>query len=365
MVVGLACTGCFYVDPIYRQSMLEVSYGTDSERSGHVRRDELVTVRANYQTGNAGDYHWRARFCSQLDADQLPHGCDAQPSYTGEAAGFAFVVGAKTHDLGEPTQAVDLELDAYDDHGAVTQVRGLQTLIVIAGPTLALTRSAHSYTVLGPIDLVATYGDTGAPPADITLTWAATAPGGRRFALSDETPILGSDPTSSQAAKRLVPDTAGSWKVTVTASYRTTTTEQDAMFDVAEDQPPCLVAWQPAVPPDGARLPITGPVLFQVPLVDDDLDAYPPVSPDPLFHTASFAWSILRPGASQREPLTGATGNTLAFDPGAFSPGDDLEVRVEVFDRHATKPACPDDQAVCSIPASACIQRQTWRVEVR
>jgi hypothetical protein len=112
-------------------------------------------------------------------------------------------------------------------------------------------------------------------------------------------------------------------------------------------------------------LPVTEPTLFQVALVTDDLDSYPRLSTDPLFGTTAFAWSILPPGASERQLLVGTTGNTVDFDPGGFTPGDIVELRVEIFDRKQTPIQCADDLATCAIAAAGCIQRQTWRLEAR
>jgi hypothetical protein len=40
-------------------------------------------------------------------------------------------------------------------------------------------------------------------------------------------------------------------------------------------------------------------------------------------------------------------------------------MRVEIFDRKSTPIPCADGLATCAISQPACIQRQTWRVEVR
>jgi hypothetical protein len=143
-------------------------------------------------------------------------------------------------------------------------------------------------------------------------------------------------------------------------------TEKHLQFMVGPDQPPCLAQWEPIAPPDGAILPITAPTVFQVPLVDDDLDPYPPVSGEPLLGTTAFEWSILLPGAPARQRLAGTTGNSVDFDPSAFTPGAIVELRVEIFDRKHTAVACADGDPVCpAIGSTACNQRQTWRVEIR
>jgi hypothetical protein len=113
-------------------------------------------------------------------------------------------------------------------------------------------------------------------------------------------------------------------------------------------------------------LPVSEPTLFRVLQVDDDLDAYPAVSSDPLYGTTSFAWSIRPAGAAARTLVPGATGSSFAFDPAAFTPGDVVELRVEAFDHLRTRVDCPDDQPTCAVTSEAsCVQRQTWRVEIR
>jgi hypothetical protein len=83
----------------------------------------------------------------------------------------------------------------------------------------------------------------------------------------------------------------------------------------------------------------------------------------------TFSWSILPPGASTRQPLA-VTGNQVALDPASYSPGDIVELRVEIADRamilNNTAISCADNIPTCSVISDAsCIQRQTWRVEVR
>ena len=64
-------------------------------------------------------------------------------------------------------------------------------------------------------------------------------------------------------------------------------------------------------------------------VVTDDLDPYPPVPGDPILGTTTFAWSLLAPGASSFASLA-ATSNSVALDPADYTPGDLLELRVEV-----------------------------------
>jgi hypothetical protein len=168
-------------------------------------------------------------------------------------------------------------------------------------------------------------------------------------------------------SRRFVAHGPGEWTVAVTA--RDTLGEQTELtvpIVVAEDRPPCLAQWQPIVPPEAATLPIAAPTVFQVSQVTDDLDAHPQVTGDPIFGRPEFAWSILRAGSPVREPLVGAIGNTVDFDPRAFTPGDLVELRVEIFDRKRIAIPCVDNAPTCSVISQpTCLQRLTWRLEVR
>ena len=103
-----------------------------------------------------------------------------------------------------------------------------------------------------------------------------------------------------------------------------------------------------------------------MPIVIDDLDVYPPVPLDTTLGTATFQWSLRAPGESIHAPILGATSSSVALDPGVYEPGAVLELRVEISDRQAIAIPCPDAEATCSVIAQpSCLQRQTWRVEVR
>jgi hypothetical protein len=72
------------------------------------------------------------------------------------------------------------------------------------------------------------------------------------------------------------------------------------------------------------------------------------------------------PGGTTHQLLNGVTGSGFAIDPASYQPGDIVELRVEIADRNNTPITCADGNATCSVVSdNACIQRQTWRVEVR
>ena len=110
------------------------------------------------------------------------------------------------------------------------------------------------------------------------------------------------------------------------------------------------------------------PTLFQVPVVVDDLDLYPPPQGnDPDLGTATFTWSMKAPGASAFSPLP-ITSNGVLLDPATFSPNDLVELRVEIHDRQPRDfSQCLPDDPTCALDPSelGCFQRETWTVRVQ
>ena len=203
------------------------------------------------------------------------------------------------------------------------------------------------------------YGKPGA------IDWHVFTPAqDAMFTLTDAT----ADPTDAlhrQKAKRFLPSTTGTYdvQVTVTDPLGMTAVGHIAV-NVVADMPPCIAQYQPAAPLDLATppLPITSATLFSVPVVTDELDPYP--SDDPLA-VAKFAWSIKAPNATTFADL-GVVANSVQLDPASYTVGDQLELRVEIADRNGTTLTCPDDALTCAEDStSMCIQRLTWRVEIR
>lgn len=377
---GLLLTGCFYVDPIVVRPRVKIKVVQPSV----ISRGDMTTLEASFDPPDAGTgtYDWKIFACAAIDANGTS-GCDGEAffRFTTETANtVTFPVRIKTMASQAQTGAIEVELQARSDRGAVATGTG-QTGFGVgdALPVLEPGVSARTLTVGAPIDLFVRYSDADDGLDDVKLEWTPQPPTASGTYLREDLVIPPSQPPDTvhrTVGIRLIPGEPGGWTVKVTgtdpaqrdprSTVKPPPVERDLMFTVAPDQPPCLAQWQPIAPPAGTTLPITAPTVFQVPLVDDDLDAYPAVLDAPQFGTAVFAWSILPPGASARQVLAGATGNHLDFDPAAFTRGDIVELRVEVFDRHATAMPCDDGDQTCSITASTdCIQRQTWRVEVR
>lgn len=379
VAAGLLLTGCFYVDPIVARPVVKIKVVTPSV----ITRGDMVKLEASFDEGDAsrGTYDWNIYACERYNQTDGPDGCDDQAFYTASGADRAIEFSVLVTTKGaRPTNGISVRLEARSDRGAVARNGGQSGFAVgDAPPLLDLDRSARSFSVGAPIDLFAAYGDVDDAPGDVQLEWTPTPPPGGAFTIEDlPVPVAPGTPELGRrtVGKRLIPGAPGAWDVKVTASDPTQrdprapikppAVEKHLVFTVAPDRPPCLAQWQPIAPPAGQTLPITAPTVFQVPLVDDDLDAYPPVLDAPQFGAATFAWSILPPGAAQRQVLLDAHGNRIDLDPAAFTPGDIVELRVEVFDRHPAVLPCADADPTCSITgAPGCIQRQTWRVEVR
>jgi hypothetical protein len=365
VVIGLVIGGCFYIDPVQTRSAVKLSpYPGDV----HVVRDGRLLVMA--QLDRPDQFRWQAWACADKNGVERP---TLFYDVSGTASSADLHVSAHVDqgdDTSPLTRSIVVEVSAHDDRGAAANGPGSISRVVYlvddAPPTLELHMDAHSLTVGAPIDLFARYGDPDDGTEDISLSWEFAAPSATPPFMLGDTILTATDPTHVTAHRRLVPMVSGDWDVKVTAKDRLDTpTERHLSFTVLPDRPPCLAQSRPMVPPPGTTLPVTEPELFQVAVVTDDLDSYPRLSTDPLFGTATFAWSILPPGASVRQLLVGTTGNTFDFDPGAFTPGDIVELRVEIFDRNHTQVPCADDLATCALEAGDCIQRQTWRLETR
>jgi hypothetical protein len=167
----------------------------------------------------------------------------------------------------------------------------------------------------------------------------------------------------------LQPDLAGAWKLAASVDDGDGGTGQDELpICVEADQPPCLAALDPMVPP-GALVIVEqqgGARRFSVETVTDDLDPYPAPGgvTDPDLGSPHFRWSLGPAGAAPA--LLDATDvPDFQLDPAASAPGTQLALRVEVVDRRGIWPTCSATQATCGAGGDTCLQRFTWTVEVR
>lgn len=358
--------GCFYADEINQRPAITIR---GEPAQALYRGDHLVlTAQSEDPDGHYVTYRWRAYACTDPTALD---GCDPVPFDTELVETLELDVPiVRANDL--PVASLRIVLEATDELGATARPSEELVLAVVnRPPSLVLDRSSRYAFVEGtPIDVFAKVGDLDDGPAKVApLTWVVFGPAGADTvnALVDRSLAQDpEDPDHLQFAKVFTPNMAGDWTLRVTAMDPFDSVSVDMMLTVTQDGPPCLAQLQPIVPPFPVALPLTDPTLFSVPIVIDDLDLYPPQPDDEILGVTSFTWSVKAPGQATHVAIPGATSNTFAFDPAGYALGDVVEVRVQIADRVPEAINCLDSEQSCSVISQpTCMQRQTWRVEVR
>ncbi|HEX7703427.1 MAG TPA: hypothetical protein VF403_21955, partial [Kofleriaceae bacterium] len=335
-----------------------------------LHRGDQVTVEgvADDPDGDIVAYQWRAYACNQTGDVQT---CDKTESDSGVDHEFKPFIPTKF--LDQPDTQLELNtlhitLEGRDSYGATARPSQVLDLSVgDAAPTLMLRKDPrHTYVVNVPIGIYAQIGDPDNDLSQITLgnPWLAEGP-----ALADNQMLTATQDTMdpSRFAAQFTPNAIGDWTIDVTATDPSQVSTQTLLpIHVDLDHAPCLAQWDPtATSVPNTTIPITDPTLFQVLVVSDDLDPYPSLPNDQIFGTTEFHWSIVPPGGT-RQALSGVTGSGVALDPDSYTPGDIVELRVEIQDRNHTAVNCPDTDLTCSVISDqSCLQRLTWRVEVR
>ena len=358
-VIGVLATGCFYVDPINERPSAEIV--RDSIDLPYRGQAAKVHARFDDPDGDSVTLSWGAHACSAGGI-----ACDAETFETGTTPDFAPVVPATRNDHTKTAVgALRITLEVIDHWGAIA--RPEQELVLDVqdhAPSLTLQRSGREidnhYPVTVPIRISAGYGDLDALDK-VTLKWALFAAPGSQVEMLQAwpgTPIVGVE------ERILVPDIEGVWTVRVTATDdQQQVTVKDISMSVAEDQPPCIGALDPGTPE--ATIIVDAPRRFAVLTVDDDINVYPaPPANDLFLRAAHFTWSIAGPSGGY-EPITGLVSHDLVIDPANYQPGDTLDVRVDVSDSITRTLPCDPSLATCSVDGTACIQRQTWHLEIR
>lgn len=379
LAVTSTLTGCFYYESINQRPAIEIE-NLDADPKNPGDDVSLHAVMAD-PDGDFISLQWRVYACTDAAKFGLAgdvESCDPAPFYEKSDVDVTFTLPALRTIIAEgaqlSAQSALVILEAKDEYGA-TAVPRAQLIIPIGNrePTLVVEKqSRYDFVVGTPVRLLAKVGDVDEGPERITLTWVTNPPLATGFVaqLVDDVPAMISDPQDPahlQYAKVFTANDAGEWTVDVTATDTIGGTEvQRAVINVKADEAPCLAQLAPVIPPAGVAMPMSAPTLFRVAAVRDDLDPYPLIPGDPIFRATRFHWSIQNPGSPTHVVVAGASGNSLGLDPASYAPGDIVEVRVEIFDRKNTPLPCPDGDATCStISQPTCLQRQTWRVEVR
>lgn len=368
LVVAALVPGCFYADPINQRPSITI----EGEPTEAVHRGDHLefTARSEDPDGHYVTYQWRGYACREADGAD---GCDVFPFSDGLLQTFKIDVPIRLADDETPVTLLRVVLEAKDELGATARPDEVLLLPVVnRAPSLELDRSSrYRFVTATPIEIYAKVGDADdGPAAVLPLLWEVFGPplGDTTNALAGLTiPPDPLDTAHLQFGKIFTANVPGEWTIRVTANDPIDgETTVSTMITVMTDSPPCLAQSLPIVPTGGAALPITEPTLFRVPVVVDDLDVYPSSADDEVLGTTRFAWSVKAPGQATHQAISGAIGNSFAVDPASYTPGDIIEVRAEIFDRTNDVLLCPDADPTCSvISLPTCIQRQTWRVEVR
>lgn len=354
----LVWAGCFYLDPINEAPTARLI-----PPDGPLARGAMVRFDKEFADPEhkPGSFTWVLRACRGLESSLAGIDCGDGVLATNEDT-FAFTVPNTLAD-GTLAHAIQVTLDARDDRGALAHTVGAYE-ISDAVPAVAVTMSG-ARSVGAPLELRGRYSDGDDELATLTAVWTVVPPTPSAGYLSTALANASDDTAHVTRRQRVVAQAPGVWSVTLNvADPKGNIGTGEQTFEVLPDQPPCLAQWLPIVPPPGATLPVAAPTVFQIPLVSDDLDRYPPDTSDVLFGATEFTWSLRAPGATGRQVFADS-GNSFDFDPRGFAPGSIVELRVEIADRQHTPLPCPDGEATCALAASSCLQRQTWRVEVR
>jgi len=363
LLISACLSGCFYTDPINQRPSLNI-HQTDPGRAVYRNTTLAFSAIAIDPDGDPVAVTWRAYACTGSDCDPAEFDSGADTTFT--------VLTPTLRKTGGVFDTLHIVLDARDSRGATA--RPSQTLdlnVIDAPPTLALRKEARNTYVVGTdIGLYAKVGDVDDGYAALDpLAWVVHGPPTMATSYTlVELPVAQdpADPTHHQFGKTFTPAGLGDWDIEVTATDPSRSmTIADLPVSVVADHPPCLAQWDPtATPVAGTTVPMTDPTLFQVLVVADDLDPFPS-TPSRLYGTTEFHWSIVPPNG-MRQSLTGVTGSGIALDPDSYTPGDLVELRVEIQDRKHTAVNCPATDLTCSVISDpSCLQRLSWRVEVR
>lgn len=367
MVLASVLSGCFYTDPINQRPSIAIHPAKPGEAVSRGEQDVRFYAVTSDPDGDTVALSWRAYACNgtACDTAEFQSSTDTTfdliqiPLANAENQSFdTLEIRLEGHDaLGataKPSQTFDIHLD---DAPPAIQMR--------ADPRPAVTGAS-----IGVYALVTDADDTviDSPEHPYPVVWSVTPPATTQDTYdSSMLQIPGNDDQHRQEGMLFTPHGTGDWTIHVSATDPLLAqTTQDLTVHANADELPCVAQWAPAATTDpGTTLPLTDPTLFQVLVVTDDLDPYPSVPNDPNHGATEFHWSIVPPGGT-RQALPNVTGNGVALDPDSYTPGDLVELRVEIEDRNHRAVNCPDTDLTCSMTTDAtCSQRLTWRVEVR
>lgn len=352
---GGVASGCFYSEVINERP------SGDIERvgSGVPFRGDTLTFRAlmDDPDRNPTSASWRFEACNANDI------CAADE--TGNDTTFTVTIPPLVESM--PTTHVIITLAVEDSYGAEARpVQRLELDVANNAPMIDADPRGREIDDMFPPDVPITISAVASDEDgdDITLSWELFPASGAVPGQYSFTPLP--DPPAGGEEYRLLPDVDGTWTVRITASDGLDDFTYVLPIIVVPDQPPCLGALDPAPPPAGLSLLLDAPRRIAVTVVEDDLDIYPPPpADDPFLGAAELRWYLRAPGATSFALVDTNVGG-VELDPAHYNPGDRLDVRVEIDDRVNRTVQCAENVPTCSFGQDdACLQRQTWSVEVR
>lgn len=354
VAAGMLLPACFYVDPINERPSADIGR-IDPELPGRGDPVDVIAIITD-PDGDPTTIGWQAFACGDTNAS-----CDPTPFDVYDSPEFRFTSPTLRADGVTPATRVHVKLDVADSFGATAQSQQVDVNLANAVPTVAVqvdpSGTWHgSYPIGTAARFVAHASDGDDDPA--TLIFDAPTlfpPPGVPVESGTLTPV--DDPLldPGEAEWELVASEAGNWQVAVTVEDALGASDiAMASMPYALDQAPCIGASDPAFPPTGARIVLDQVRRFSVAAVDDDLDPWPGGD-------GAFRWYLGPAGG----PLTqlDVDGNQVDLDPAHYTPGDQLELRVEAVDR-IDRPLCDASMPSCEA-TPGCFQRQTWTVEAR
>ena len=356
--VVLVLPACFYIDDLNIRPVVAIQKTSIPA----LTRGSVAQFRAERFDEDDGGAQvavdWEMHVCDS-------EGCDADAFYTG-TENVASMMVPVVRGNGLPVQKLQVILRGVDPQGAQARPTAVQMYDVgNALPAVTLqTFGYDGYPVGVPFSIRARVTDSDDETATLNIKWKVFSPAGS----ADPALVLvtGTLPPN-ESAYSLTPDIAGKWTIEVTAVDPIGATSVEHIdVQVAADRPPCIATVTPLPAPSTSTAVLDVAQRFAVQVVDDDLDVFPAPVGDLFIHESRFAWSIKSPLTNGvRQPISGMSRSSIDLDPTLYQPGDVIELRVEIADRVARTLACADGAATCSLNSNACIQRQTWRLEVR
>ena len=256
------------------------------------------------------------------------------------------------------------------EHRARLQIRMSQILVAPPPASIQVMSPAR---FSGPVGLFTEVrlaaADPGAfePGEALRFEWKLTPPDGVVVA---PPPCPDARPVGSEVC--FTPEKRGNHRIEVKVSDGTRETIASPFDLQVEDRPPCIRETEPlfsSAPKffefyDRARV-------FRVLSVNDDGDPWPAPGRG---SQRAFRWSIRKAGSelSRFERRVSAIFQDFTVAAREYQPGDQIEVRVEYWDRldlenpdaRDFRTRCNPDDPVCElVPGSGCYQWITWSVE--